>query len=272
MLGRGRRSTVGRLASLSNALPGRPLKRYSDEEFALILRKAGELGRGSDEAATSAGHLTLPEMKAIAAEAGLDPALVARAARLMSAESPEVPSGLERALGAPSKVRMAAEYDLVLDPGRAEQLLAVIRAAAGQQGEGEVTGSAVSWHSVGEGTQYLATIHSEGGSTRLQVTGDRRGAIAIAATFTGLGSLAAGIVVLLLGEMSGIQAPPAVGLGLVGAAAGSVVAAGRAAFKASTRGVRARVADLLESVGRSLDAMSTEAGEDGDADQVPPDR
>ena len=54
---------------------------YSDEEFALILRKAAELAsRGESPAASQAG-LTLTEMKSAAAQASLDPALVERAMR-----------------------------------------------------------------------------------------------------------------------------------------------------------------------------------------------
>src|SRR4051812_34494313 len=49
---------------------------YSDEEFALILRKAAELVSHTETPATSSGGLTLAEMKAAAAQAGFDPVLV----------------------------------------------------------------------------------------------------------------------------------------------------------------------------------------------------
>ncbi len=233
------------------------MKRYSDEEFALILRKAAELGRAPGASGDVRGDLTLSDMKAIAAEAGLDPALVARAARLVEVDDAGG-SRLERVIGAPTRIRMDAEFDLVLDPERAQQVLAVIRAAAGRQGEGEVSGSAVAWHSVGEGTQYLATVHTEGDTTKLRVTGDRRGALAITALFSGLGSIATGIAVLVAGEVSGVQLSPAIALGLIGGAAGSVLAGGRAVWKASTRGVRERVAHLVESVSQSIDVMEAE--------------
>lgn len=48
---------------------------YSDEEFALVLRKAAELSARTDRPGFSPEGLTLAEMKAAAAQAGLDPAL-----------------------------------------------------------------------------------------------------------------------------------------------------------------------------------------------------
>ena len=59
-------------------------KTYTDEEFALVLQEAAELARKSD------GELSLDDMKAIAEEAGLDPALIERAARsgIISSERP----------------------------------------------------------------------------------------------------------------------------------------------------------------------------------------
>jgi len=43
---------------------------YSDEEFALILRKAAELASRAESPATSSAGLTLTGMKSAAAQAG----------------------------------------------------------------------------------------------------------------------------------------------------------------------------------------------------------
>ena len=56
---------------------------YTDQEFAVILSKASELAGTSDTADFHQGGHSLAEMKAIAAELGLDPVLIERAARLM---------------------------------------------------------------------------------------------------------------------------------------------------------------------------------------------
>ena len=72
---------------------------YSDEEFALILRKATELASRAEPRTHSSTGLTLTEMKAASAQVGLDPALVERAARLLAATPTSSP--LERLIGGP---------------------------------------------------------------------------------------------------------------------------------------------------------------------------
>jgi hypothetical protein len=66
---------------------------YSDEEFALILRKATELASRAEPPVPSSAGLTLTEMKAVAAQVGLDPALVERAARLLAVRAMASPLG-----------------------------------------------------------------------------------------------------------------------------------------------------------------------------------
>ena len=90
---------------------------YSDEEFALILRKATELARAEPRTPSSAG-LTLTEMKAAAAQVGLDPALVERAARLLAARATASP--LERLTGGPVRYDHEARFPIKLDESGVE--------------------------------------------------------------------------------------------------------------------------------------------------------
>lgn len=63
-------------------------RRYSEEEFALILRKASEiqLSEGRPKGTPEAGSgLTLQEIRSIASEAGIDPEAVTRAASVLGA-------------------------------------------------------------------------------------------------------------------------------------------------------------------------------------------
>lgn len=48
---------------------------YSDEEFALVVRKAAELASRTESPAAASAGLTLADMKSAAAHAGLDPDL-----------------------------------------------------------------------------------------------------------------------------------------------------------------------------------------------------
>lgn len=81
---------------------------YSDEDFALILRKAAELASQAEAPAFSSAGLTLTEMKAAAAQVGFDPGLVERAARLMAAGATESP--LERLIGGPLRHDQEARF------------------------------------------------------------------------------------------------------------------------------------------------------------------
>ena len=152
---------------------------YSDEEFGVVLRRAAELARTSDVSQGSATGLSLDEMKAIAAEAGLDPALVERAARLLPSESSG--SLLGRFFG---RRRLSASFPTKLTQDRTTHLLSVIRATT-EWGGGEATASGLIWGLGG----ISVTMHNEAGGSRLQVSWTPRLALAIGAVlawFSGL--------------------------------------------------------------------------------------
>ena len=210
------------------------------------------MARSSDGTERPSASFSLKEMKAIAAEAGLDPALVERAARLTPVGSAGSP--LERLLGGPVKYRLGGHFATNLTDERAAHVLAVIRAAAEQQGEGEATSSGLTWHSVGEGSQILVSAHAEGEGTRVRVMADRRAALMLTGTFSVLGSLAVGVVVLVVGEAAELQSLP-LGLALMGSVMASVLAIGRSVWVSTSRGIRERVDSLMDTVGLSLEDM-----------------
>ena len=224
-------------------------KAYTDREFALILSKATELARSSDVAGHSSARFSLEEMKAIAVEAGMDPSLIERAARLLPRGQSE--SRLERLLGGPLKHRLDAHFPTKLTEHTTAHLLSAVRASVEQQGEGEANSSGMSWNSVGEGSQFLVTAHSEGEGTRVRVVVDRRGALSILATFSLLGALAMAIMLVLVFEVVELES---VGLGwtLLGGAVAGTLALGRAIWASTTRGIRKKVNALMDTVTRSL--------------------
>ncbi len=195
-------------------------------------------------------------MKVIAAEAGLDPALVERAARLTPGDPTR--SRLERLLGGPVKYRLGGHFATNLTDERAARLLDVVRAVAEQQGEGEASSSGISWHSVGEGSQILVSAHAEGDGTRVRVVVDRRAGLMLTGTFSVLGSLAIGVLVLVGGEAIELQSLP-LGLALMGGGMASVLALGRAVWASTSRGIRERVDALMDTVSRSLEEMGTDS-------------
>ena len=81
---------------------------YTDREFALILSRAAELTGPSDAVGRPSAGFSLEEVKAIAAEAGLDPVLVERAARQIPVDSRV--SWLQRVLGGSVRYRLDAHF------------------------------------------------------------------------------------------------------------------------------------------------------------------
>jgi len=196
-------------------------------------------------------------MKAIAAEAGLDPVLVERAARLMPAGPSE--SRLERVLGGPLKHRLDAHYATMLTEERSAHLLSAVRAAVEKQGEGEANASGMSWHSVGEGSQILATAHAEGPGTRVRVTVDRSGGLVILAMSTLIGSLAVGVLTVV--SLEAVEFGSFIGgWSIFGGGVAGVLAVGRAAWVRTTRRVREQMNVLMDTISRSL----AESGRDSD--------
>jgi hypothetical protein len=126
---------------------------YSDKEFALILKKAAKLSGTAAAAQSSPRELTLDEMKAIAAEAGLDPALIERAAHFL----PRV----ETSLGGWGARKVSASFPLTLTREQTEQLLSMLNATLDHPGVGEATSSGLAWRGSGFGAP-LVTMHREG--------------------------------------------------------------------------------------------------------------
>jgi hypothetical protein len=182
--------------------------------------------------------------------------LVERAARLTLVD----PTGsrLERIIGGRVTQRLRAHIATPLTEDKAARLLNAVKSAAEQHGEGESSSSGVTWHSVGEGSPILVSAHAEGGGTHVRVMHDRRAGLVTTGALTGFGVLAAGFLVLLVGEASGLQSLP-IGLSLIGGAVASALAVGRAAWVSSSRRSHGRVVALMDAASRSLEETSTDS-------------
>src|SRR5262245_37986804 len=135
---------------------------YSDEEFALILRKAAELASQTESPAASSAGLTLTEMKSAAAQAGLDPALVERAARLLAVRVTASP--IERLTGGPLRHTDEAHFSFKLDENSAALLLSAVRinaGLAGRQDVGHSSAMGMTWHDGGDLESLSITARPE---------------------------------------------------------------------------------------------------------------
>ena len=229
---------------------------YSEEEFALILRKAAELASRAESPAASSAGLTLNEMKAAAAQVGFDPALVERAARLLATSSAASP--LERLAGGPLRHDLKTRLPVKLDEERAARLLSAVRITAGLAGRQDVGHSSsmgMTWHDGGETESLSITARPEEDGTAVSVALDRRGTLALVAVSSGIAMFFA----LLFSGSALYAEAPALGVagGIVGI--GGALAAARAYWASSTRKVRERISAVVDTVGETLgraDAIS----------------
>lgn len=231
-------------------------RRFDDDEVSLIIRRAGELqesqGSGGD------AGMTLADLEAVAREAGLDPALVRRAAAELDERHPSSATrgGGARFLGAPTVLRFERVVERALGPEDHEAAVDEIRRALDDVGTVSVIGRTLAWSSspaARPGQQSRAiqvTVATRGGRSAIRVE-EAAGGLA--------GALFGGIVGGVGGGGSGI----AVGIGLavmhsVPAAAGiwaALLAGSYALARTIFTGLMRRRAAQLASLADRLAAL-----------------
>ncbi len=242
---------------------------YSDEEFALILRKAAELASRAESPAASSTGLTLTEMKSAAAQAGLDPALVERAARLLAANVSASP--LQRLTGGPLRHDREARFPIRIDEHSAALLLSAVRITAGVAGSQDVGHSSamgMTWHDGGEMEALSITARPEGDGTAVSVALDRRGTLAAVATSSGIAMFFA----VLFSASALYPEAPALGIGGLIAGVGGILAAARGYWASSTRKVQERISVVMDTIGQTLSQPETQVagpGKIGDGAATP---
>jgi len=229
---------------------------YSDEEFALILRKATEMASSADSPVASSDGLTLAEMKSAAAQVGLDPALVERAARMLTTRASATP--IERLIGGPLRHEHEARVPVTLDAKRAALLLSAVRISAGIAGGTDVGHSGsmgMTWHDGGELEALKVTARPEDDGTAASVVVDRRGTFAVVAVSSGIAML----MTTLFAGSALYPENPALGYGGFIAGIGGVLAVARGYWASSSRRVQERMAAVMDIVGRTLSKVETQA-------------
>jgi hypothetical protein len=222
-----------------------PVRRYDEQEVRWLLERVGELQRTSTVPGTAG--LTLAELEAIASEAGLDPALMRRAARDLAASKPLRSGGI---LGAPLSIAIERTLPFEISEAAFGRLLTTIEAAGGP-GQANQIGQTFSWQS---------RRAESGRSMQLRVSvADGATTISVEENF---GSLAGGLFGGVLGGVGGgfgIAGGTAIGialhsvalaLGLPALVIGTTFLSLRAGFKRYVRkrySILQRLLDDLES-------------------------
>jgi hypothetical protein len=167
-------------------------RRFSDEEFALIIRAAQELqerseaaagaGSGADGGTTPGGALrpagrpegmSLDEIEAVATEVGVDIASVRRAAAMLTADRPVVRSN--RLLGGPTTFTYRSTLPGRVDPSDLLRVADTIRHATGHSGETKEILNSLEWTtSAGESTRISVSVIPARDETVVSVVADRQ--------------------------------------------------------------------------------------------------
>lgn len=159
-------------ASSTPAPPPQLARRFDEREVALIIQRAGELQQKSATAADRGG-MSLVELEQIAREAGLDPALVRRAALELDDQRSAASS---RLAGAPLRILLERTFQGEVSTDEFEGLVAEIRRSMSDPGVVSVLGRSVTWSPSPSGagrrgaTRRLGvTISPRNGQTTLRI-------------------------------------------------------------------------------------------------------
>ncbi len=217
-------------------------RKFSDEEFALILRKASELQDRPATVEGGSGGISLDEIKAIAQEVGIDPSAVDRVAAMMPHAESE--GAISRLMGGPTKYRLEQTVQGHVSEADLARLLDAVRRASGHHGKVEYGPQGFEWSTVGEVSQIFATAVPGRDGTHLRVTADRGPASFLTFFFNFLGwMVAAGITGAVIDPESA-----AVGAAIFSGGVLGGMAQGRIVWAKTAKSVRAKLHRIMEAL------------------------
>ena len=186
-------------------------RRYSDREFALILRRAAELQETVQEESASGG-LTLAEIKGIGAAAGIDPELIAQAANALPPEEPL--RGWWRT--AASRFHFSETVDGELPKAAIGDLIEVARQETDVEGQVTPVLETIEWRAHFALSKTRLSLTPADGKTRIRVAVD---ADSVEGVTIAIGSAAGVLATLLVGASLSIDTLPEI----IAVAAGGMV-------------------------------------------------
>jgi len=231
-------------------------RRYSDEEFAVILRTASEGVEGPAQSTPSRSGLTLPEIQDIASEVGIDPAQVTRAAALLPlAET----STLMTLIGGGPRYRMEYTVQGVIPVEELGRVVEVARTTAGTHGETREVLGGVEWTGSTGTTGYGVSVTPRGGRTHLQASTNHTEILA--GIYGGVGMGVLGVVSLSLAKLVFGESDAGIVVSLLSGIPPAFLVA-RTVWKRSTKKYRQRLLHLLDLMRRETESAIEEAAED----------
>jgi hypothetical protein len=220
-------------------LPGR---RYNEKEVADIIKRASEFQQMESTAESTAG-MSLAELEQVAREAGLDPALVRRAATdLDTRVSDRKPSAF---IGAPTNLVLERTIDGEVPADEYETLVLEMQRELGGVGQASMLGRSLVWTMQGVDRRRVSTrtvqvtVMPRNGSTTIRI--EEPLSQLAGGLFGGLmGGLGGGSGGIMMGIGMGVFHSAAIAAGLVGGMVGGSYLLARTIFgrMARTRGER----------------------------------
>lgn len=137
-------------------------RRFTEQEVREILKKTVE--RAPSRALVKSEGLSLAELKAIAEEAGLDPARLEDAVRSVALKGSNPPN---RILGAPTVLNFERRVEGELAEEDTPEVLSLIRRTMGQQGEVDVIRGSLEWSARTETAERYVTLSARDGTTTI---------------------------------------------------------------------------------------------------------
>lgn len=229
-------------------------RRYTEEEFALILERASTQQQRADGAAaqlpepaeggSTADGLTLQAVRDIAEEVGLDSRFIDQAAASLLKDLPGGDPGL---LGGSTTYLVQDDFARTLTHSQGAELLDVIRASLRNQGVVKDVMGSVEWSSVGQLDRTTVTMHSHDERVSIRVFTDLSGMASMIWVVTVVSSLGGAAIIVDLVQPSFLAALPIFGIvGAVGVGvARTIWSATRKLFRRRTERLRGEIASYL---------------------------
>lgn len=235
-------------------------RRYNEKEVSRLLKRTAELQRAAPTSPNPAG-LTLEELEEIAGEAGLDAAMLRRAAAELDAGGHALPSGVGTQLaGAPVRVVLERTLPFEADESAFDDLVPIVQIAATGPGQASQVGRSFTWSSQSQanpgGMQVVVTIRK--GETLIRVE-ERFGGLA-GGLFGGLvGGGGLGIGLGMGGAIAGSLGSVALAVALPAAIFVGSYAAARGVYRSVVGRRKRALEELLERITAEL--TEPESGE-----------
>jgi hypothetical protein len=144
-------------------------RRYGDEEIARILKRATEIQVADPTALTTSG-MTLQELEEIAAEAGIDPRHLRRAAMELEVGTSE-PTLLDKLVGARLEIELGTIIPGELPAAGFERVLSIIQQVARHHGQGNLLGHTLTWQGESANGQrsLMVVVSTRDGETSVRI-------------------------------------------------------------------------------------------------------